>query len=108
MFGESTLKLCYVIMSQQGRFWLSSNCWGAAEGNDMYDAMIFSSRRQAEKHKAGLDSFSTVFEIGLYNGRPVMLVDAYQYWLDAKYTFAGRQKVEENKPLDDRRYMPPS
>lgn len=28
----------------------------------------------------------TVFEIGLHNGRPVMLVDAYSYWLDANYS----------------------
>lgn len=86
MFGKSTLKLCYVIMSKKGRFWLAANCWGAPEGNDMYDAKTFSSRRQAEKHITGLDTPSTVFEIGLYNGRPVMLVDAYQYWLDANYT----------------------
>jgi hypothetical protein len=85
-FGGSTLKLCYVIMSEKGRFWLSANCWGAREGNDMYDAQIFSSRREAEKTSAKLDGPSTIFEIGLYNGKPVMLVDAYEYWIDANYT----------------------
>ena len=87
MFGKSTLKLCYVIMSKEdGRFWLRDQCWGATEGHDMYDALILTSRGQAEKHGATLDKPISIYEIGLYNGKPVMLVDAYQYWVDANYT----------------------
>lgn len=83
---KSTLKLCYVIMSKESRFWLRDKCWGAAEGRDMCDAMPFGSEKDAERALATMDRAGTVYEIGLYNGKPVMLVDAYTYWLDANYT----------------------
>lgn len=83
---RSTLKLAYVIMSEDGRFFMGDGEWGVPEGNDMYDAKITYSRRWAEKTLKKLDAGGSVFEIGLYNGRPVMLVDAYDYWIDAKYS----------------------
>ncbi|OGV57620.1 MAG: hypothetical protein A2283_04290 [Lentisphaerae bacterium RIFOXYA12_FULL_48_11] len=73
----------------------------------MLDAKIYRWRWAAESDLKEINEPASIFEIGLYNGKPVMLVDAYHYWLDAKYSFAGRQKNEESKPLDDRRYMPP-
>ena len=87
---KSTLRLCYVIMSKDSRFWLQDRCWGGADGRDMCDSQIWSSRKEAERELAKLDQPGTVFEIGLYNGRPVMLVDAYSYWLDANYSKARK------------------
>ncbi len=86
MARKSTLRLGYVIMSSAGRFLVDGDSWGAAEGNDMYDAQVFRSRPHASKLLARLDPEGNVFEIGVYNGRPVMLVDAYDYYMDAKYT----------------------
>lgn len=85
MFGRSKLHLVYVVMDDDGRFLIGRGVWGAPEGNDMSDARIFRSRRGADRELQGLDRKGTIFEIGLYNGKPVMLVDAYDYWLDAKY-----------------------
>jgi CYTH domain-containing protein len=87
MARRSTLKLGYVVMSASGRFLVDGDTWGAAEGNDMYDAQVFRSRSFAEKMLEKFDSAGSVFEIGVYNGRPVMLVDAYDYWMDAKYAY---------------------
>ena len=86
MARKSTLKLGYVVMSAGGRFLVDGDAWGALEGNDMYDAQVFRSRSYAEKVHARVDPSGSVFEIGVYNGRAVMLVDAYHYWMDAKYT----------------------
>ncbi|OGV61159.1 MAG: hypothetical protein A2498_12855 [Lentisphaerae bacterium RIFOXYC12_FULL_60_16] len=84
-FSRSKLELRYVIMSEDGRFWLEDGCWGVTEGNDLYDGMIFGCRNDAVRKLKTLDKQGTIYEIGLYNGRPVILVDAYDYWLDAKY-----------------------
>lgn len=91
MWSKSTLRLGFVIMSSEGRFFIGDGNWGSVDGNDMYDAQVYSSRRQAIKVLAKLGQEGTVFEIGVYNGKPVMLVDAYEYWLDAKYS-ALREK----------------
>jgi len=48
VFGGSTLKLCYVVMSKDGRFWLHDKCWGAADATDMVDARIYRWRWAAE------------------------------------------------------------
>jgi hypothetical protein len=89
-FGGSRLRLCYVIMSEDSRFWLCEGIWGAREGNDMCDAKIYLSRKEAAKELSKLSVKGTVFEIGLYNGRPVMLVDSYDYWVTGKYRGVGR------------------
>lgn len=86
MSKKSTLYLGYVIMSEEGRFLVEGSNWGAVEGNDMYDAHVYRSRSRANKIKNKLAPNGNVFEIGVYNGKPVMLVDAYDYWLDAKYS----------------------
>jgi len=83
---KSTLSLCYVIMSEDGKFWLKVNTWGDPQGNDMYDAKIFKARHKAEKFSTDLNKPTTVFEIGLYNEKPVMLVDAYEYYVNAKFS----------------------
>jgi hypothetical protein len=93
-------------MSQDGQFWLDADCWGSTEGTDMFDARIYRWRWAAEHELKKLDKPASVFEIGLYNNKPVMLIDAYRYWLDAKYAFAGK-KISDEKSQDDRRYMPP-
>jgi len=38
MGRQSTLRLGYVIMFDEGRFYVDGGEWGAEEGNDMYDA----------------------------------------------------------------------
>jgi hypothetical protein len=91
MAKKSTLKLCYIIMAEDGRIWLDAKHWGSPDGNDMVDAQTFLARRQAERVAKSLDVLTSIFEIGLHNGRPVMLVDAYEYWLDAKYHNAKRK-----------------
>jgi len=91
MAKKSTLRLGYVIMSDEGRFYVDGGDWGAEEGNDMYDALVFCSRARAKKILARVSPEGSVFEIGVYNGKPVMLIDTYDYWLDAKYT-AMRKK----------------
>jgi hypothetical protein len=90
MFGRSSLRLCYIIMSEDGRIWLENGEWGRPEANDMGEAKIFLSRKRAELARSERNCPASIYEIGLHNGRPVMLIDAYDYWLDAKYRGAGR------------------
>ena len=42
---KSTLRLCYVIMSKDSRFWLQDSCWGGADGRDMCDSQICARKR---------------------------------------------------------------
>ena len=46
---KSTLRLCYVIMSKDSRFWLEAKCWGGAEGRGRCDARSWFSRKEAEQ-----------------------------------------------------------
>ena len=50
----------YVIMSSDGRFFLADNNWGSEQGNDLYDAEIFSSRKKAEKVLSQLDATGSI------------------------------------------------
>jgi hypothetical protein len=83
--AKSILSLAYVVMSRSGRFLLQDDSWGREEANDMCEAKVFLRRSRAEKELALRDASGSTFEIGVYNGKPVMLVDAYDYWLLARF-----------------------